>query len=125
MGTTTQQTADQQQLMGGVIRRCLECVQVCEQCAVACIDGASTDMTRCAKLCLDVAELSRSCATLCSRDSEFTAGLARVCADACEACAAECEKGCAEGCAIDDVMRRCAEACRRCAETCRQMATAA
>lgn len=53
--------------------------------------------------------------TLLGRDSQHMGRLCRLVADACAACAAECEKF------DDDLMRRCAQACRRTAEACRAM----
>lgn len=61
--------------------------------------------------------LPGACATLLSGNSRFAYQLCGVCADMCDACAAECEK-------YSDVetMRICAEACRRCGKTCREVA---
>ncbi|MBY0228348.1 MAG: four-helix bundle copper-binding protein [Gemmataceae bacterium] len=54
-----------------------------------------------------------------SRGSGFAAAPDRLCAEACDACGAECAKHRQDHC------QRCAEACRRCAEAWRKMAGAA
>jgi hypothetical protein len=55
--------------------------------------------------------------TLLSGNSRFEYQLCAVCADICEACAAECGRY-----PDMETMRQCAEACRRCAKTCREVA---
>lgn len=73
------------------------------------------DLTGCITLCLDCATLC-ACIPLLARGSESSAELCRVCADACEQRAQECER---------TGMTECAEACRKAAEACRQIAGAA
>ncbi|WP_240040798.1 four-helix bundle copper-binding protein [Pseudocnuella soli] len=51
-----------------------------------------------------------------SLGSDRAKELCRLCADACEACAAEC------GQHQHDHCQQCAQACRACAEECRRMA---
>ena len=117
---------DRKAIMDACIKSCLECLEWCNRCAAACIGGSggkmSQTMADCAKLCLDCADACAACATVCARGSERAGVLARACAELCAACATACDAGCAEGCSVDDVMRRCAQACRTCAENCRQMA---
>lgn len=78
-------------------------------------------MTLCIKLwlCRDCADLCALCTQFMFRNSEFHAHLCGVCAEACDRCAAECEKH-----DHDEHCKRCAAACLRCAESCRQMAVA-
>lgn len=105
-------------LVGDRLRAALgvfaECVEACEACARRCIDATTAGMLECTKLCLD-------CATPALRlrpESRFAADLCRRCADAGDACAAECEK------IDDDVMRACAEAWRRATQPRRQVTAA-
>jgi hypothetical protein len=75
-------------------------------------------MAGCIRLDRDCAQLCWDAAAFMSRHSPFANKLCRTCADACEACAAECSKHGADHC------RRCAAACERCVNECRQMAGA-
>jgi len=101
------------------IEACNDCAVECEHCASACLgeeDVAS--MARCIRLDLDCAMFCRNAAQLMSRGSEFAVQFCELCADACDACAAECEKHPMDHC------KACAKACRRCAAECRRMAQA-
>lgn len=101
------------------IAACLDCTRLASVCAHRCIIGGQADrMSRCISLCVDCATVTGACATLMARDSEYAGQVCGVCADLCDACAAECEK---HG---NGIMAQCATACRQCAQTCRQMATA-
>jgi hypothetical protein len=64
-----------------------------------------------------VANSAALCLPLLARNSDYYDQLCRICADACDACATECEQY-----DDDDFMRGCAQACRRCAEECRRLA---
>jgi hypothetical protein len=99
------------------IEACFSCAESCEACATACL--RESDVSRLAR-CI---QLDRDCADICavagrymSRDSEYAKNMCRVCADVCDACAAECDKHKSmEHCRI------CAESCRACASECRRM----
>ena len=95
---------------------CFEAAQACEWCADACADEGG-DMARCIRLCRDVADLTTLHARFMARNSTYHAGLADVCADACEECTDECEQFEAEHCQV------CADVLCDCAETCRNMAS--
>ena len=102
---------------------CFDCAEACEYCATACLemhdtDSKGHDMTACIKLCRDCADICTLCGRLTARGSQFMKSFMVVCAEVCEACAAECEKhaGHIAHC------KTCAEACRKCAEECRSMA---
>lgn len=100
------------------ISACRDCAAACEKCAAACLkedDGAA--MAECIALDRDCADLCRLAATLMARNSRFSRYISELCADACEACAAECEKHESEHC------QDCAKACRRCAEECIRIAS--
>ncbi|MWG34357.1 four-helix bundle copper-binding protein [Halomarina oriensis] len=94
---------------------CLEATQACEWCADECA-GHGEEMAECIRLCRDVADVASTHARFMARDSDYSGDLAAVCADACEACADECERHDHDHC------QTCARVLRECAETCRAMA---
>jgi hypothetical protein len=98
------------------IENCQETVEVCEWCADECLGDEA--MEECARLCRDVADLVSMHARFMARNSEYSGKLAELCVDACEACAAECERHDADHCQV------CAEVLRECAESCRTVVNA-
>ncbi len=108
--------------MSAHVQTTFDCVKAAEECATACINMGDTDskghdMTACIKLTRDVADIAGLCGRLCARDSQFMKSYMRVCAEACDACATECEKHADHM----DHCKACAEACRKCADECRSM----
>lgn len=99
------------------VDNCFEAAQACEWCADACTEEGE-GMAECIRLCRDVADLASLHARFMARNSQFHRELAGLCADACEACADECEQHDHDHC------QTCAEVVRECAETCRNMASA-
>ena len=97
--------------------KAIACMVECEHCAEACM--GNSEMSKCARMCLDTAEGCRSLATLMVRGSYFIAPHAEACAEACETCANECDKHSSSHCT------KCAEACRTAAEAYRQIAKVA
>jgi hypothetical protein len=94
------------------IENCNEASEVCEWCADECLGDA--EMEECARRCRDVADLASLHARFMARDSRYSDDLAAICADACEACAEECERHDAHHCQVcADVLRECAASCRR------------
>ncbi len=109
--------SQQQSLTDQCLQECTTVVQTAGRCADSCLSGGQADaMQQCIRLCLDAATITGACAELMARNSSFSGQICGICADVCDACAAECEQH--EG----DVMQQCAEACGACARTCRQMA---
>jgi hypothetical protein len=101
------------------IDACLSCAQACTHCATACLrEEQVAHLRKCIQLDIECAAICRAAAELMTLGSDFSAHLCRVCADVCNACAAECEQH-----AAMDHCRICAEACRLCAATCESMAT--
>ena len=101
------------------IDACVTCVVACSHCATECLTQEHIGhLAKCIQLDLECAAICRSAAEVMSLGSGFSAHLCRVCADACNACAQECEKH-----AEMDHCLVCAEACRNCAKTCEEMAT--
>lgn len=94
------------------------CAAECDHCASACLaESDPKPLAECIKLDIDCAEMCRFTAGAMARDSSSVKEIARLCADICDRCGAECEKHDMDHC------RACARACRQCAEQCRQMAS--
>ncbi len=90
------------------------CASACRQCASACISEADPKMmARCILLDLECADLCSVVAASHARGGDHAHALSLVCAQACEACFAECGKHAMDHC------KQCAEACKRCATACR------
>ncbi len=80
--TTTQSRNSQ---LEACIEACLKCLQDCEFCATACLDGDMVQMmANCIKACRDCADLCALCARFMSRTSDLHMQLCAVCADACD-----------------------------------------
>lgn len=99
------------------IDNCLEATQACEWCADECIELGDPEMSRCIRLCRDVADIANLHARFMARGSAYEAELAGICAELCEDCATECDQFDHEHCRV------CADVLRRCAESCRDMAS--
>lgn len=105
-----------QERIASCIEACNECAEACEYCADACLDEDGVDdFVECIRLDRDCADLCRLVATFLARGSAFSPALVLAVAEACEACATECDQHDTEHC------RACAEACRDCADECRRM----
>lgn len=92
----------------------LACAMACEFCAASCLHEDDVKMmARCIELDRDCADICMLAAEMLTRDSMHAHKLLALCAEICEACAAECEKHAHDHC------KACAEACRKCAEACR------
>ena len=107
-------------MTGESARECLEachaCADACHRCAAACLHEDNVRaMARCIALDLDCAATCALTAGALARGSELIGAIASLCAEACEACGAECGRHDHDHC------RACADACRRCAEACRKM----
>jgi hypothetical protein len=100
------------------INDALECSRICEETLSYCLQqGGRHVEAEHIKLLVDCAEICRTAAAFMARGSRHDAGLCRVCALVCQACADDCARF-----SGDKKMMRCAEACRRCAESCTHMA---
>jgi len=99
------------------IAACDACADACDHCASACLGEEDVEMmAACIRLDLDCAAICRMAASYMARDSRYAPELCRLCADVCEACAAECARHSQPHC------QACAQTCRQCAEECRRMA---
>ncbi len=102
------------------IEACLQCAAACDYCASSCLNEGKhiEHLAKCIQLDMECAAICRTSAQLMSLQSEHANAICQICADICNACAAECEKHDMDHC------RLCAEACRHCAEECSSMVAA-
>lgn len=100
------------------IQNCLQSHQVCEQLIQHCLKKggmhASQSHIRLLQDCSEICEVS---ANFMIRQSDLHGRTCGICAEACLACAADCESM-----SDDEMMQMCAQVCRRCAESCQKMA---
>ena len=102
------------------LQACQDCAEACRRCLDACKAGANADMmAECMKLDFECAAVCDATVQLLSRapaanPNDVAAQMAK-CADACGACATECESHAKmmEHCGV------CAEACRECEAACK------
>lgn len=111
-------------LIGDCIDACLDTAQACTSCADACLSEDSVaDLVKCIRTNLDCADLCEITGRTLSRHTGYDANLTRAalqaCAQACRACAEECERH-----SRMNHCRVCAEACRQCEQACQQLLTA-
>ena len=107
------------QPLGDAVHHAMYCAKMCLSCADAC-SAEPMDMTQCIRLCEDTSDVCEATARLGLRRSgsnpQGLREMLELCARACDACAAECERHDHEHC------RLCAQMCRECAEDCRNAA---
>lgn len=98
------------------IEKCLACVDACNFCASSCLKEEHLHMmAKCIQLDMECAVICNAAAQLMSMNSGYAEAICRICADICDACAAECSKH------ENDHCQACAKACRECAAACRTM----
>lgn len=120
IGTTGQAT---KQILKGLtdemqmcIQNCTLCYQTCTQMISQCLEkGGAHSSPGHIKALMDCAAACAVSADFMIRGSDLHASFCRVCAEACLACAVECDKF--------DEDKDCAEVCRRCADSCQMMAS--
>jgi hypothetical protein len=99
------------------IDACQECATECIHCADACLHENDVKMlSRCIKLDYECADICTLTAKMLAGGSEFHKEFGEICANICDACAAECENH-----KHMEHCEACAEACRSCAEECRMI----
>lgn len=103
------------------------CIEECQNCQAICLESiphclelggkhAAPEHIRMLMACAEICGTSARFMLLGSKHHARTCG---VCAEVCEACAADCATF-----TDDEMMQRCAETCRACARSCREMASA-
>lgn len=102
------------------VAEAITCAIICTGCADACLsEEEPAKLARCIRLDLDCADICTAMAAQAMREprtsSERFISLLQLCAESCDACAAECalHQDMHDHCAI------CARACRKCAQACR------
>lgn len=110
------------QALGDAVHHMMYCAKMCRSCADACL-AEDMDMVQCIRLCLDCADICDAACNIALRqtgeDHQIVREMLELCARACDACAAECERQEHEHCQL------CAKMCRECAEDCRNAASSA
>jgi hypothetical protein len=99
------------------IEACMQCISACNQCASVCVDEdeAPENFTRCIQLNMKCGTICFAAVQLMSLGSESAEEITTMCAEACDACAAECSRF------EDEPFQQCLEACVKCAEACRSL----
>jgi hypothetical protein len=98
------------------IDACVQCAQECEDCTSACLNESDVnEMAGCIRANIDCMGLCWTAAAFLSRESQFQEEICRLCAEACDVCAAECARHESEHC------QRCSATCRWCADECRHV----
>jgi hypothetical protein len=92
-----------------------QCVEACRECKNYCAALATSGGldSRTIVMMKDCAEMCLTCSNLVLRESHFAAKIRKLCAEACNDCAAACEKA-SQG----KIAQDCAAACRHCADAC-------
>jgi hypothetical protein len=107
------------QPLGDAVHHAMYCAKMCLSCADACL-AVDLDMVQCIRLCTDCADVCDAAANIGLRQTGINNAVLReileLCARACDACAAECEKHDYDHCKLG------AQMCRECAEDCRKAA---
>lgn len=103
------------------IDACVRCAQECEHCGTACLKESNVmELTECIRLDKECAAACWYAAAQMSAGSTLVDAVCRLCADICQACAAECDRHAD----MHDHCRRCAATCHECADECRKIAGA-
>jgi hypothetical protein len=96
--------------MNDCIERCYRCAEACEYCIKACLETPTLEeMHECLRLAAQCAALCRLSTRYIALNKEPGSLFCQICADACRACAAECDKHRLSAC------HYCAALCRQCA----------
>lgn len=101
------------------VEECYSCAQTCTSCADACLGEENVSkLTQCIRVNLDCADVCAATGAMASRRTGSNVEVLRVtiqaCAEACRACADECQRH-AE---MHGHCRICADACRSCEQAC-------
>ena len=109
--------ADFNEPLAEAVKHAMYCAAICNSCADAC-SAEDADIRRCIRLCSDCSDICEATYRVATRrtsgDVAVIKSMLQTCIEACEVCAAECEKHDNPHC------RRCATMCRECADDCRK-----
>ncbi|MDB5202335.1 MAG: four-helix bundle copper-binding protein [Ferruginibacter sp.] len=95
------------------IEACLRCAAICNHCAAnAAKENHDGMMAKCIQLSMECSAICYAAAQLMSLGSDRIKDICKLCAEMCDACAAECSSHENEHC------QECAEACTKCADEC-------
>jgi hypothetical protein len=110
-------TRESTEALARCIDACQAALRACQECAAADVDEGP-DMSGCALVNLDCADMCAATINALSRRSEHHGDFCALCAHLCRACAAACEPHAPKHahCA------RCLDACRACAAECQKHA---
>lgn len=101
-------------------KACSDCQRMCDMCATHCShmlhEGKKEHITTLGT-CQDCATFCSAAAQILARGGPFSNLICASCADACAACAKECDKF-----PNDKHMKECGDECRKCEKACREMA---
>lgn len=108
---------DLNELLATSARHAMFCASMCTSCADACT-AEKMDMRQCIRVCSDCADVCTATSKLSVRRSgqniEMLRTMLETCIQACDICAAECERHDNGHCKL------CAEMCNECADDCRK-----
>jgi hypothetical protein len=101
------------------------CIHACNELANHSLKHLASDKSEHREHAAKVHELTMDCQAICTltatlmlRQSPLAKTMHQACAEACAACATECEKG------QSDLAKKCAEACRNCEKFCKECCAA-
>ena len=98
-------------------KHAMYCALFCTSCADAC-SAEPMDMQQCIRTCMDCADICTAAAKVATRRTGSNDAMLRVqlqaCIEACQICAAECDRHEHDHCKL------CAQMCRECADDCRR-----
>jgi hypothetical protein len=109
-------------LLAACIDACVSCAQSCTACADA--DLAEDDvaaMRRCARLCLDCADVCGATGRVITRQTEWDAPTSRAQVQSCEAICRACAEECEHHAEHHAHCRICGEDCRACELACQAL----
>lgn len=97
-----------------------DCARACEICIAHCqtlLAQGDTMLADCLKKCLELVPLCDATETLLNYKSVYAAKIAKICLEACQACAESCKPHIAH----HQQCKACYEACLKCIEACKSM----
>jgi hypothetical protein len=97
------------------IESCMACITACHHCASVCLEENPEKFAGCIRQNMKCGTICFATVQMMTLGSEQADELCLICAEVCNACAAECANYRNNDCI------QCARACLKCAEACRSM----